>query len=422
MNPSARSNPGLLIPLAALAMVALVATACNEQPVDPIISSETHWLQACDSDAVCGPYACVCNVCTFACTADDACTSLGGASCHLVGVGPVGELCRDDVAEGICLPSCEAGACDPSGTAARSLTCEQAICLPEDALTRARAGREVDVLFVVDNSGSMCEEQAQLRENVDLFIRNLADGGVDFHLAVVTTDLVDPNQRGRFQNTPSREVGPACSVVVDVSACPTENGQEAPPKVIASSDPRYRAAGVLNIEAVRRDFGCNATAGTSGTGFEAGLEAARLALSDDLRQSDNAGFLRDDALLAVVFLTDENDCSHDGGFDESNGNNCEWHADQLTPTSEYIDFFGNIKGGDDARVVMTGIIAPDEGARWGVGEEIMPTCSSPLGEGYAGWRYEEVINAFEDRRPENICTDNFSDGFSQIAAVILDAL
>lgn len=49
--------------------------------------------------------------------------------------------------------------------------------------------------------------------------------------------------------------------------------------------------------------------GTRGAGFEMGLEAARLALSEPLRSGANAGFLRDDARLALVFVTDEDDYS-----------------------------------------------------------------------------------------------------------------
>ncbi|MEL6180847.1 MAG: hypothetical protein AAFS10_17945, partial [Myxococcota bacterium] len=57
---------------------------------------------------------------------------------------------------------------------------------------------KVDILWVVDNSGSMCEEQASIREEANRFVQELADAGLDFQVAVITTDMEDPTQSGRF--------------------------------------------------------------------------------------------------------------------------------------------------------------------------------------------------------------------------------
>jgi hypothetical protein len=56
------------------------------------------------------------------------------------------------------------------------------------------------------------------------------------------------------------------------------------------------------------EFTCVATLGTGGCGFEQQLESVRRALID--RTADtNSGFLRADTALAVVLVTDEDDCS-----------------------------------------------------------------------------------------------------------------
>ncbi len=47
----------------------------------------------------------------------------------------------------------------------------------------------VDVLFVVDNSGSMEQEQTKLAANFATFIQYFIDLELDFQLAVVTTDF-----------------------------------------------------------------------------------------------------------------------------------------------------------------------------------------------------------------------------------------
>jgi hypothetical protein len=69
---------------------------------------------------------------------------------------------------------------------------------------------------------------------------------------------------------------------------------------MASSDRRYRDVdGNLNIALMNRDFGCSATTGSQGSGFEMGLSAARTALSGALPDNTASGFLRSDANLAV---------------------------------------------------------------------------------------------------------------------------
>src|SRR5262249_14672551 len=60
-------------------------------------------------------------------------------------------------------------------------------------------------------------------------------------------------------------------------------------------------------------FGCIAQVGASGCGFEHQLAAVRAALGDPTMgppaPPGNAGFLREDALLAIIWITNEDDCS-----------------------------------------------------------------------------------------------------------------
>jgi len=72
--------------------------------------------------------------------------------------------------------------------------------------------------------------------------------------------------------------------------------------------------GALDIEALQHHFRCVALLGTDGSSYEKGLEAAERALTPPLTADGgpNADFLREDAYLVVVFLSDENDCSDRG--------------------------------------------------------------------------------------------------------------
>src|SRR5690606_24408569 len=79
-----------------------------------------------------------------------------------------------------------------------------------------------------------------------------------------------------------------------------------------AADEPWLSRGAANLTDA---FSCVASVGAEGPGLEMPLEAARLAIGPRVADGSNDGFLRDDALLAVIVLTDENDCSYTGeGF------------------------------------------------------------------------------------------------------------
>jgi hypothetical protein len=121
-----------------------------------------------------------------------------------------------------------------------------------------------------------------------------------------------------------------------------------------------------------------AMVGTNGCGYEKGLAAMKRALSDDLLNTYNADFLRDDAMLAVVVISDEDDCGEVGeSYEETKdgGNICYFaakgvgpegesvHPDdpnekpyQLTPIEEYKDFLMKLKGNRPGMVKFNAIV------------------------------------------------------------------
>ena len=197
------------------------------------------------------------------------------------------------------------------------------------------AKTKLDFLFIVDNSASMCEEQTNLTKNFRAFTEFLFDdlnASADYRLAVVSTDLANVNERGTFLYKPAPPVRPAnCELAepYDTADCP------------AGASPIIRADDIgANCAAddkdcfkadLERQFRCRATLGTSGDSFEKGLEATRLALScggpngrlfaqcceggvynpacNIPEGAEEPAFLRPDAVLAVVIISDEDDCS-----------------------------------------------------------------------------------------------------------------
>ena len=167
---------------------------------------------------------------------------------------------------------------------------------------------KVDILWVIDDSCSMSEEQAALAANLGGFIAYANSQNVDYHVGVVTTDVDAANRQGKLVN---RTSDPANRIV-------TRNTQPSAEQV----------------------FRTNTMLGTSGSGIEQGLQAARLALSPPTRDMENAGFLRADARLAIIIVSDEED--------QSPG-----------PADVYIDFFRDVKGFNNPQLVSLHAIAGD---------------------------------------------------------------
>ena len=127
----------------------------------------------------------------------------------------------------------------------------------------------IDVLFVVDDSCSMEDDQSALAANFESFFGSFRSNQVDFHIAAVTTDMDDDKKQGRF-------VGP---IITDKTA--------------------DAAAAFSSLVSV----------GSEGSAQERALAAARAALSEPLLSTTNKNFLRPNADFALITLGDEDDQS-----------------------------------------------------------------------------------------------------------------
>jgi len=198
---------------------------------------------------------------------------------------------------------------------------------------------QLDVLFVIDNSGTMGEEQSQLADSFPAFVsllRNLSDAngklvGADVHVMVTTTDVTHPlctpfekpdydAADGEPIDTPCTErlarftgLGPDPPVMPEI--CTSRCSQVAP---ATPSDPFIHFSPTThNIldpdgegDPAADALACIGPQGIDGCGMESPLEAMLRAL--DLESRWNGGdrpFLRTGAPLAVIIVTDETDCS-----------------------------------------------------------------------------------------------------------------
>ncbi len=161
----------------------------------------------------------------------------------------------------------------------------------------------LDVLFVVDTSQSMAAEQAALvaAAGERLFAQLTADLGAppDLQVAVVSTD-VGVGQPA-IPGCPAIGWDGRFRVGAAGVTCPIQGSY-----LVDRSDGAGGRS--TNYQGTLVDaFSCMATLGTTGCGFEQPLEAMRRGL--DGRYAEHGGFLRPDALLLIVFVTDEDDCS-----------------------------------------------------------------------------------------------------------------
>lgn len=181
---------------------------------------------------------------------------------------------------------------------------------------------QVDILWVVDNSNSMELEQSLLVDGFGSFIAEIESTGADFHLGVITTDFdAEDATRGQLLGTPA---------------------------VITRND---------DYEALFKE---RAVVGLRGSGKERGLSAASYALGPIMTTGANAGFLRQDANLLVVFVTDEEDCSDEGRLGPDADNTaCYEQTDLLVPVSEFVRRFQALKPFRD-QVQLSGIVGPSD--------------------------------------------------------------
>jgi hypothetical protein len=177
--------------------------------------------------------------------------------------------------------------------------------------------RELDLLFVIDDSPSMADKQANLADNFPKFIEVLSSipGGLpNVHIGVVTSDL---GTQGPPPSTGLAIGGGAagtCSGIGKDGALQTFGQPITGNYIVDTKDPMTGVPTRNYTGDLATVFGNIAKgAGARGCGFEQHLGAIKRALTND---AANHGFLRNDpvnpsndAYLAVIIIADEDDCS-----------------------------------------------------------------------------------------------------------------
>lgn len=216
---------------------------------------------------------------------------------------------------------------------------------------------KVDVLMMIDNSSSMDLYQNKLANEVPAMINVLNNLGMDYRIVVVTSDMRTNGNGGLFIGSP---------------------------KVLVKGNPNLVSQLTQRIKN-----------GAGGSDLERGIESIRQVLSPSYLGGEGAGFLRDDALLAIIALSNEDDYSSGS-------------------TQSFADFLETVKppfkGFTRAWVVnFIGVPSMDS------------TCSSGLDYKEPGLRWMDLAQKSQGRI-ESICNSSLAFAVDNVRKRIIELI
>ena len=255
--------------------------------------------------------------------------------------------------------------------------------------------RKIDFLFIIDNSLSMVDEQQRLIDGFPGFIAAVQEtiSDFDYHVMVTATDAAemsfDPCDNTLGSGRARNSDGEDCGLLDDYL-----HGQ----RYIDPSIPDLAEA-----------FACIADVGVDGKGDEKPIWALGNAVTElQLPGACNEGFLREDAILVVTIITDEDDNPDDGppGYDfdlNSPGTPGSW-SDGLVAA----------KLGDEKAAVVLALVGDSD-----LSDGACEPYVHPEGDGAEpGKRLRRFAEMFTYGSWDSVCQDSYADFFNDAVAQI----
>ena len=225
----------------------------------------------------------------------------------------------------------------------------------------------VDILWVVDNSGSMEDEILRVKEEFSVFIGEFVEMDLDFHLGAITTDMdFLEDDAGQLQGDPTY----------------FDN---------TYSDPE--GAFGTTIDEIYS---------MTGSGSEKGLDAVLAALQEPLLSGANAGFYRDTTddgtpvAIHTIVVTDEDDDS------------------DTVSSSSFASWYNGLKADPDTANFSAICGDPVSSTNWMGGCMEWDTSSGRMLEASAGTKYVDVVDATGGYWA-SICTAEFSEALQYLS-------
>ena len=240
---------------------------------------------------------------------------------------------------------------------------------------------KIDVLWVIDNSGSMDSSQQNLATNFSQFIDLFNQKGFDYRMAVTTTDAYKdlfgaPATQSKFRDGTDL-TGHTGVFLVDPST------------------PNLGPTFVKNL-----------LQGTLGSGDERAFQSIKQTLNNPM----NAGFPRSDAFLAVIIVSDEDDFSND----TSTYLDHLWNDPRVHTVDSYVSYLDTLRG----------VTAANRSSKYNVSAITIldQTCLDQLNASYPGRditiRYAELVDKTNGIKG-SLC-GNFASTLTNISQKIVE--
>ncbi len=309
---------------------------------------------ACSSGAECGSGSCTQGHCDVGAAPDAGCASNADCASHSCSAG-----------------KCVAGQTPSGGACSTSAQCGAGSC--NAGVCQAPAGcRKIDVVISVDNSGSMKEEKADMRNVVfpalATALKKVGGGLDDFRVGVL-------DACPRPANFHTRGVGGQCQFSTGKPWMDSNS-----PNLVEE----FKCVGDI-------DSSGSACSGNNDDEQPASASAAAL---EPAAAATNAGFLRDDAVLLVMAITDEDE--------------------QPTPNMAAPEVYTRLvatKGGNVKRMVFLGV----GGAK---------ACTGAYGSAKQATKLMATTQLFVDKGRGvfwDLCAGKLEDGLTKAVEVIESA-
>jgi hypothetical protein len=262
--------------------------------------------------------------------------------------------------------------------------------------------KAIDFLFVIDNSGSMGDNQANLIASFPGFIQKIQqviDDVDSYHVMVVKTDelwntcsvecaffpfLCQFGNVNACNGAPSvcdNTMGAGVTFPIGQGASNQYCGLTGGQRFITPQEP---------LDLLPSKFTCIAKVGTDGDGSERQMQALTEAISPALNGPGgcNSGFLRNDAVLVITIITDEEDAHSPGTSDG-------WYQNVIA------------QKGDPEGVVVLGLINDTD-----AGNPVCPAGSQDP------TKIREFIQKFPNQIMGSVCEANYAPFFNQAVDLI----
>lgn len=252
---------------------------------------------------------------------------------------------------------------------------------------------KLDILFLVDSSGSMQEEQDNLANNFNAFIQDFVTKGYEYNIAVAATDAwqyeYSPGNSNYQRNVRFRDGNVYTGGTSDNSGI-------------------YLITN--NTSNVISTFSRNVKVGTSGSGDERAFDSIVQALTSPINTPYQ--FRRDNAFLSIIIISDEEDFSRNNSSTNGCvGNPLPWECREqnLRPVSDYSTFLDGYTSSSstDRKYSVNAIGVFDEDC----------LDANPSSGGHMGLRYAELA-AETNGVIGSICDANFSETLNDIQSNI----